>query len=285
MVAETGLRLGGALDFPLYNADDRVGYIPAANQSGRFLWTHGYSFNDRHMAGGPVENTTARKVLLVGDSVVYGGNPYSESDRLVHAVQKLMPNAKVWSLAAGGWAIRNQLAWLEDNADVVNRMNDVVLVINSTDLVPEATMWGCESTHPTQRPWLAAVYYLNKMLKWEDCSEGKPGLHIPKGDWQGRLRQWIAQTLAAGVRVQFVLYPNRAELEAGGAKALMAETMTLLQATHRVPAIEMASQPNWQVRHYKDAIHPTPEGNHALAEVLRQMLTQPPGGAWIAGTE
>jgi lysophospholipase L1-like esterase len=278
VLAELGLRLAGAVSFPLYDANTRIGYIPAANQSGSYLWTHGYSLNERHMAGGPLVDTAARKVLLVGDSVVWGGNPYRESDRLVHALQERLPEAKVWSLAAGGWAIRNQLAWLEDNADVVNRMNDVVLVINSTDLVPEAAMWGCETTHPTQRPWLGIAYYFDKVLKRQDCSEGKPGLTIPPGDWQGRLRQWIAQTQAAGVRVQFVLYPSRAELDAGGAKALMTETMAQLQATHRVAATEVARFPAWQPSHYKDAIHPTAEGNHALAEVLRQVLTAPPAG-------
>ena len=46
----------------------------------------------------------------------------------------------------------------------------------------------------------------------------------------------------------------------------------------RRAATEVARFPAWQPSHYKDAIHPTAEGNHALAEVLRQVLTAPPAG-------
>lgn len=269
--------LSGCHDFPLYEANARTGYIPAAGQRGNYLWTHGYELNERHMAGGPLSDTPSRKVLVVGDSVVWGGNPYPERDRLVHALQARMPDAKVWSLAAGGWAIRNELAWLEDNADVVNRMNDVVMVINSTDLVPEAAMWGCETTHPTRRPWSGVAYYVEKFLKTQDCSEGKPGLTIANGGWQERLRRWIDATQAAGVRVQFVLYPNRAELEAGGDRALLTDTNAKLQAVRQVPATEVARFPSWHAEHYKDAVHPTAEGNHALAEVLTQVLARTNG--------
>ncbi|MDB5694599.1 MAG: hypothetical protein JWN21_142 [Sphingomonas bacterium] len=67
-------------DVPLYRADRRIGYIPVPNQAGAFVWTNGWAFNDlsmgtprRFVAGLP------RRVLLIGDSIVLGGNPYSRA--------------------------------------------------------------------------------------------------------------------------------------------------------------------------------------------------------------
>ncbi len=274
LTAEVGLRVTGALDFPLYEANSRIGYVPAASQAGNYLWTHGYDFNNRHMAGGPLADTPARKVLVVGDSVVYGGNPYKQADRLVNTLQSRMPDAKVWTLASGGWSIRNELAWLQDNADVVGRMNDVVMVINNADLVKEAAMWGCETTHPTQRPLLGTMYYINKLLKREDCSEGKPGLTVANADWQAPLRQWIQTTQASGVRVHFVLYPGRKELEAQRSTATTA-TLNQLQATQPVHAVEVARFNAWQPSLYRDDIHPSAEGNQVLADVVKHTLLAP----------
>ena len=39
----------GMVDFPLYEANALIGYIPAANQKGSFLNSHDWQFNEKHM--------------------------------------------------------------------------------------------------------------------------------------------------------------------------------------------------------------------------------------------
>lgn len=96
-------------DVPLYQADNRIGYIPVPNQTGAFLWTHRWTFNELSMG------TAARfrpglpgSILLVGDSLVLGGNPYRAEQRLgpqLAAADVLLlacPIARVLGQAAGG---------------------------------------------------------------------------------------------------------------------------------------------------------------------------------------
>jgi len=76
------VRAFGAVDFALNQADAQISYIPAANQQGSFLNKNRWQFNALHMGAPAFAPNPARDVLLVGDSVVYGGNPYAEPDRL-----------------------------------------------------------------------------------------------------------------------------------------------------------------------------------------------------------
>lgn len=87
LAAEGGVRALGMVDFPLYEANARIGYIPAANQQGSFLNKNDWEFNALHMGAPAFTPGPALDVLLVGDSVVYGGNGYRQPDRLGPALQ------------------------------------------------------------------------------------------------------------------------------------------------------------------------------------------------------
>ena len=79
---ELGLRAAGAVDFPLYEANNEIGYIPKASQQGSFLRTNDWQFNSRHMGADELALGQRRATLLIGDSVVLGGNPLRQQDRL-----------------------------------------------------------------------------------------------------------------------------------------------------------------------------------------------------------
>ena len=73
--SEIGLRLAGAGSYPLYDIDDKIKYIPSANQHGTYFNRYAWHFNDRHMASR--SNWSAEKhpnLVLVGNSIVLGGN-------------------------------------------------------------------------------------------------------------------------------------------------------------------------------------------------------------------
>src|SRR5690348_9279243 len=80
LLVEGGVRLSRVADVPLYRVDPRLGYIAKPDQAGAVLWTHDWAFNDRSMAVRQPFN--GRGVLLIGDSVVCGGNPFRQADRL-----------------------------------------------------------------------------------------------------------------------------------------------------------------------------------------------------------
>ncbi|MFZ3026968.1 hypothetical protein, partial [Rhodoferax sp.] len=86
-VAEGAVRAFGLVGFPLYAANAQIGYIPAASQQGSFLNKNDWQFNALHMGAPAFKPDAARDVLLLGDSVVFGGNAYRQPERLGPALQ------------------------------------------------------------------------------------------------------------------------------------------------------------------------------------------------------
>lgn len=83
----------------------------------------------------------ARDVLLVGYSLVLGGNQFRAPERLGPSLQALMQayssDVNVWPIAPGSWALRNELAYLHLNPQVPS----------SADF-EAASSWCCELKHP-----------------------------------------------------------------------------------------------------------------------------------------
>jgi|SRR5450830_1296185 len=126
-VGEIAVRALGAVDFPLYDADNTIGYIPKANQSGSFLNKNDWVFNDLHMGSGrQFAPSTKLDVLLVGDSIVLGGNPLRQSERLASQVEGGTDLA-VWPISAGSWSLHNELTYLRQHTQVVRAVDAIVL--------------------------------------------------------------------------------------------------------------------------------------------------------------
>lgn len=146
------------LNFPLYNADSVVGYWPKPNQSGIFLGTHDWIFNDHSMGLGQNFGGSGKfDLLIVGDSVVYGGNPFRQQDKLAPIIAR-KTDWSVWPLSAGGWALQNELAFLDRNTDAVQQADAIVFILNSGDFEGPAS-WTSEITHPRSYP-VSYLWYL-----------------------------------------------------------------------------------------------------------------------------
>lgn len=87
---EVLVRATGMVDFPMYEANAQIGYIPAASQQGNFLNKNKWEFNSLHMGASEFKPGPGPNVLLIGDSLVYGGNSYRQQDRLGPSLQTLM---------------------------------------------------------------------------------------------------------------------------------------------------------------------------------------------------
>ena len=73
------MQLSGAVNIPVYEANNQIGYIPAPNQSGSFLHIHDFRFNEYSMGAGPFKPDSARyNVLLISDSLVFGGTRFQK---------------------------------------------------------------------------------------------------------------------------------------------------------------------------------------------------------------
>ncbi|MDP1125438.1 hypothetical protein Q5O12_28365, partial [Klebsiella pneumoniae] len=77
-----------------------------------------WQFNSLSMGSGPFFPSSDIDTLLIGDSIVLGGNPYRQQDRLGPVLQMDSKHA-VWPISAGSWSISNELIYLKDHPDVL----------------------------------------------------------------------------------------------------------------------------------------------------------------------
>ncbi|GGH51939.1 hypothetical protein GVY41_07950 [Frigidibacter albus] len=263
--------MAGFIDFPLYDADNRTGYIPAANQSGSFLNSRDYAVNAEHMGtADPFIPGPGLDILLVGDSIVWGGNPYREPERLAPQL-RAATGAQVWPISAGSWSLVNELNYLEDHPEVVAGSDRIVFVLNSGDFSSPSS-WRDELYHPRGRPVSALYYYAQKYLLKPQAPPTPAELVVPAEDPFAKLATFLA---TCSCEADFWLYPTKAELEdSTGAPAVVDMGVDLTTragaAPERVHLVQDIS--GWDPDLYKDTIHPTPAGFGVLAQGIAATL-------------
>ena len=129
LAVEAGSRVLGLTDFPIYIVDDGVGYTVKPNQAGNFMIVNGWSFNDRGMGTSRAWNPNLKEnILLVGNSIIMGGNPYRQEEKIGPLLEHLLAERySVWPIAVGGWTNVNEAAVLERNKDVVSDSQFIIV--------------------------------------------------------------------------------------------------------------------------------------------------------------
>lgn len=269
---ETAVRLSGVVDFPLYVANSEIGYIPAPSQKGAFLGRNEWVFNEFSMgARAFAPSPNAVDTLLIGDSIVLGGNPYRQQDKLGPVLSELS-GVSVWPISAGSWALRNELKYLKLNQRVTRNIDRFVFVLNAEDFAG-ASSWACERTHPRQRPWSAALYLFRKQVwDWDDCKTVAADLTVAAGDWKADLREFLMSPEAKSKPVSFYLYPQKKEVAAADLSEVeQYADEILLQAKAvgvSVAVYSVGRDERWMYGLYADSIHPSPQGIKVLAGVI-----------------
>ncbi|MDR3089145.1 MAG: PT domain-containing protein, partial [Desulfobulbaceae bacterium] len=161
MTAETALRLAGMVDFPIY--ETRFGYIPAPNQSGRFLHKNAWLINEYSMGAGQWTPNGRKDILLLGDSVVWGGNPINQPDKLGPQLERALDGWRVWPIAAGSWGILNEAEYLDSYPEIKAETDVLVWLVNTGDL-GEKSVWKSDFDHPRRRPYSALAYVFAKYV-------------------------------------------------------------------------------------------------------------------------
>ncbi|WP_306481405.1 hypothetical protein [Limnobacter sp.] len=271
LVFEALVRFAGLADVPLRTANSITGYIPNPNQSGRFL-LNDWVINNLSMISPEKYVKNIKNVILSGDSVVFGGNPFAQKDRLGSVLNtKEQP---VYSIADGSWSLKNQLNYFNTMVDRLGRIDKIIFVLNSGDFsVPSS--WSCESYHPTAAP-LSHLYFVIRKYIYPDCS-GTPNEIIVK-DYA--LTDGLTALLRnySGAKIYFILYPNKAQYMN---KVVLSEFIDFssiidvgLQNSINVVDLSpmFANSNTWMEQFYQDGIHPTKEGVKVLAGIIRELI-------------
>jgi len=262
LCVEIGARISGIGDFPLYIQDAEIGFMVAPNQSGAFLRKNDWVFNEYSMASGAYLPNKKDNTLLIGDSIVQGGNPLAQRDKLGPQLEILL-GYPVWSVGVGGWALLNELAYLRRYERILSAMNRVVFVTNSDDF-GEPAFWSSDLSHPLKRPRSVALYAMSRYI----LSPGYVPVPSSGRDWRIELSNFLEGYSRS---VLMFLYPTRAELKnpalrRGRLDIHGDEAIALFK--ERIAVVSIASDPLWAVDLYRDDIHPTATGNSALARII-----------------
>lgn len=261
LASEGAVRALGLVDFPLYDADAELGYIPRANQAGTYLRSREWNFNYLHMGGGDFQPSGSRGVIVIGDSVVLGGNPYSAGERLGPQLAAAT-GRNVWTVAAGSWAFRNQLAYLKRFPEVLGSDAEIIFVVNSADF-DEASSWQCDVTHPRAAPFSALIYLVNKQFLRICDSAAALSLKVPPGDWRVEAPEFLRKR-----GVVFFLYPSRSELDSPKELAALRRRAEELKQAGAERVYDVSRDSRWSADLYRDSVHPTPRGNRVLARIM-----------------
>ena len=208
------LRLVGVIDFPLYQKDETMGYIQQVDQAGSFLNKNDWEINQHHLFASHYE-PAAGATFLIGDSVVWGGNPYRKEDRLCVILENKLAST-IWCAAARSWFSWNEISYMERYPEVVANCDNLVWVFKSDDF-SQPTKWKSELSHPTVTPlsalWYTGQKYLLPRL-WKFV-ESESAVEVETLDLDQFLttKSFIESLQKKKRKIVIVLWPSRKELE------------------------------------------------------------------------
>lgn len=281
LTIETGVRLSGLVDFPLYDRDDLIGYIPKERQSGAFIRKNDWYFNDKSM---PVardwDSTIHPNVFLIGNSIIMGGNVYQQKDKLSPQIQARIGSLPiVWPLAIGGWTQENEEVYLDRHPELTSQVDYIAWEYMSGGL-SGATPWSSEYTFPTHRPSVATWYvikrYVLPKLFHSLTSSELPVTGRATAENLARFDAEVGKLSQPGKRGFIWLYPKREELEqARRGLEWLPERQKIQEIAdnHGLRIVDIAVMPEWNSALYRDdGTHPTVEGNKVLAAILSREI-------------
>lgn len=277
-VAARALHVG---DFPVYDRLDGVSYILKPKQSGSFLSRYDYAVNSDRMGVAEEFPADGTGILLVGDSIVLGGNQIDQADRLGPLLAD-ETGCNVWPLSAASWALTNQLNWLLANPRLL-KVGMIVIVSNDSDFAGQSR-WVNEYDQPTKRPVSSALYAVSKYFQLGATSSVTGTEPADIGSWLPQLAE-LRERFAG--RIVFVGYPDTADVRRKHFDRFdIAKLPALLNAKSggEVEYVELLANDGWTVEQYRDDIHPSSAGNHRLASLLAKPLRSCGADAVAAGT-
>ncbi|MGH6834862.1 MAG: SGNH/GDSL hydrolase family protein [Methylocella sp.] len=271
---EIYLRYAGYGSYPIYDLDNDVQYIPAANQHGMFRNRYTWFFNNRHM--GNIANWSPEihpNLLLIGNSIVLGSNTFNPEDKLGPLLEKdLGGRYTVWSVAAGGWTNINAMVYLDRNADVLHNADAVIIEYMEDHLIVPA-VWPGYYICPDHKPWILTGYIFSRSVRHRLIQAGflhfdSPPTGMPDAAQLQRFKE-LVMSVAKEHKIVIFTYPTLKNLQNKSAWLELISPIARVCRTTMAKCVDIAQEPAWNESAYtSDGIHPTFEGNKILASVL-----------------
>jgi len=256
MAGEWLARRRGMLDFPLYVADPHAGYRMRAQQRGQFLCRLAWAYDTNGMRAATTPEM-ADATLLVGDSVVDGGNWIGQEQTLAARIAALT-GEQVYPVACRGWALANELAALEQ-LDDWRRARRLVMVLNPSDFDTIGVM-DDPFAFPTSRPRWALPYLVSKRLGHRGTG-ARPSPNLRETNLV-RFRT-LVESYSGSIAI--VRYPLKGE--AASPDPFYRQLVT---ARAGIALVDLMASSEWGPHCYVDHIHPNGQGVEIMARIIAQ---------------
>jgi len=296
LMTETGLRLGLGLGKPaLVQADSEIGYRFQPNQD---LWRFGRSiiYNQYSQRSDPItpeKPPGTLRILMVGDSVLNGGNPIDQSDIISEKLKVQLENTgyslEVLNASSGSWGLGNQWGYLRTfglfDSDLV------ILQIGVHDLVqPMSSSDAVGSIYFPDHPPMSAISEAWSRYAWPrvrgylplnaPSSEIPQSPITPEEQFTENMKtfQKIVQFIRAqDIPVMVLFTPNRFDLIPNPqTPPYYPEFLTLLES-EQIPVIDVYEawstlSPSVIDSFFRDSVHLNEQGNQAVVLLICQHL-------------
>jgi lysophospholipase L1-like esterase len=287
LIAEVAIRSMGLTDLVLYQADDGAGYIPQPNQATRIrgvdIVINSWGLRD----GRTIESefTDGTRILVLGDSVTWGGVAMSQDNLFTTKLEGLLPKSEVLNAGVNGYSIAQMCARYQ--AHLHELTPDIVLLYTiprDFTRAPRLELTGWHLAFPTHRPALAlpvaftaARLQLHKQTGWEWLA-GPPATHPMDSGLTDD--QFIAANIQAILDLRAVLpkttrllvavsptlpHPNNHPLPESVAPALEAADVSLHDLSATVQA---------DASLFYDQVHLNAQGHARIAEALAKIVKE-----------
>lgn len=271
--AEVSIRSLGLTNYPIYSRAPGVIYFQTPNQHGSFKNQNLWYVNDQGFGNAEPWTSSGKNCLLVGDSVVHGGNLVDHSRRIGTLAAKKWGHT-VWVVSAGGWNLLNELEFLRLHPNQVKAANCIVFVLNNGDF-GKAGSWD-PVPFPTSKPSLATPYFIKRYIAphFSDLPQIDTSVDRASEErWSYLLDDFLENYRGP---VTFVLYPNKQALLD---KQLWEKNTSIIRSyvgrhRDRIHIYDLRSAGSLRTGFYRDEIHPNPIGNEFIAEVISDVCRE-----------
>jgi hypothetical protein len=282
LVVEAGLRLlAGLGDPPLYEVHPTIEYLMKPGVYRRFgnqVSVNSAGMRSPEAAISPLA-PGARRVLVVGDSIVNGGSLTDDRALATATLEDRLGGSvptSVCNVSAGSWGPGNWLAFFRDRGTFTAQF--AVLVLNDGDATDAPTFAPLGPEHPTSRPplaiWEALRNYLPRYAPWLRTAPPQPVGSTVVPDPLDELSAGVELLRKSGVSTCAVLFPTESELRLGPGKGSMAIRARL--ESLGVPIVDASGVLRAAMERgehpFRDGVHLTTAGQSLLAGICMDAL-------------
>ena len=255
--AEAAIRLTGLSGFPLFAAHPDS-YRMKAGQAGIFRRRNAWRYDRFGQRTDHVLDSLAGCAVLIGDSVVDGGNHVDQAETMAAQLAALTGRT-VYPVGCHGWSLANELAVLRSLPDW-REAERLIFVLNTGDFDAIGSA-PSPLSFPTRYPPLFLPWLIARKL-YRSPAFGrligrKPPIRFVPAVRAAILADFAATMAEYAGPVVLLRFPK---IDEDPSLEPFYDELLAAAGPHRSRLIELAGRPDWGSDCYLDFIHPNRRG-------------------------